>query len=324
MLISVIVPVYKVEEFIYRCIKSIMMQTLNNFELILVDDGSFDKCGHICDAFAMLDDRIYVIHKPNGGLSDARNAGIDWSFVCSDSEWLNFIDSDDWVHPKYLEALYNAVIETKCQIGICSFQKTLSDELVYENTDINIETVNTEDFFCEQNVNAVVAWGKLYKKELFEKIRYPLGKLHEDEFTTYKLLFQYPQISVVPSLLYYYYCNPNSITQSDWSPKKLDALEAIKQNINFFEKEDYRCAYVKSVEKLRWGLNAQYNAIVNSNNVYSCYKDALFKNYRFLLRKGKKVNMFPFKKNIYYYERAYPIRMKYYWILKAILPRPRR
>ena len=197
MLISVIVPVYKVEKYIHRCVDSILAQTFTDFELILVDDGSPDNCGKICDEYAEKDNRIHVIHKENGGLSDARNAGIDWAFANSDSEWITFIDSDDWIHPKYLEALYNAVKETGCEISICGYEETTGDSPKVDDINLQAVIVSTEDFFCEHNVNAVVAWGKLYKKELFREIRYPVGKLHEDEFTTYKLLFQYENCAFV-------------------------------------------------------------------------------------------------------------------------------
>ena len=121
-LISVIVPVYKVEKYIHRCIDSILAQTFSDFELILVDDGSPDNCGRICDEYALKDNRIHVIHKENGGLSDARNAGIDWAFEHSDSEWITFIDSDDWVHKKYLESLINGAINTNSDVVIGGYQ----------------------------------------------------------------------------------------------------------------------------------------------------------------------------------------------------------
>ena len=121
MLISVIVPVYKVEKYIHRCVDSILTQTFTDFELILVDDGSPDNCGIICDEYALKDNRIHVIHKENGGLSDARNAGIDWAFENSNSEWLTFIDSDDWVHPKYFEAMVRAAQIYRTEIAICNY-----------------------------------------------------------------------------------------------------------------------------------------------------------------------------------------------------------
>ena len=115
--ISIIVPVYKVENYLYRCIESIISQTFTDYELILIDDGSPDKCGDICEEYAKKNDRIHVIHQKNGGLSAARNAGIDWSYKYSNSTWITFIDSDDWVSPDYLEALCTAAVSNKKDIS---------------------------------------------------------------------------------------------------------------------------------------------------------------------------------------------------------------
>ena len=117
--ISVIVPVYKVEQFLSRCVDSILAQTYPDFEVILVDDGSPDNCGEICDGYARTDSRIHVIHQENGGLSAARNSGIDWTFENSDSRWLAFVDSDDWVHPDFLKVLYETAEQTLCKISAC-------------------------------------------------------------------------------------------------------------------------------------------------------------------------------------------------------------
>ena len=120
-LISIIIPVYKVEKYIHRCVDSILAQTFTDFELILVDDGSPDNCGKICDEYAEKDSRIVVIHQENGGLSAARNAGLDWVFEHSDSQWISFVDSDDYVYPHYLEKLYQAVVENNTNISMCNF-----------------------------------------------------------------------------------------------------------------------------------------------------------------------------------------------------------
>ena len=120
-LVSVIVPVYKVEKYLRRCIDSILNQTFTGFNLILVDDGSPDNCGLICDEYAEKDNRIHVIHKKNGGLSDARNAGLEWYFEHSDSKWLTFIDSDDWIHPRYLEGLLEAERIYSTDIVVCDY-----------------------------------------------------------------------------------------------------------------------------------------------------------------------------------------------------------
>ena len=122
--ISVIVPVYKVEAFLGRCVDSILSQSFSDFELILVDDGSPDNCGKMCEDYAKQDDRIHVIHQKNGGLSAARNTGIDWTFKHSESRWLAFVDSDDWVHPDYLKILYNTAKHTSCKLSACGFFKT--------------------------------------------------------------------------------------------------------------------------------------------------------------------------------------------------------
>ena len=117
-LISVIVPIYKVKEYLNRCVDSILSQTFTSFELVLVDDGSPDECGEICDDYAIKDDRIIVIHQSNKGLSEARNTGIDWAMKNSDSEWLTFVDSDDWIHPDYLRLLYDSAIKTNADKSI--------------------------------------------------------------------------------------------------------------------------------------------------------------------------------------------------------------
>ena len=121
--ISVIVPVYKVEPYLHRCVDSILAQSFQDFELILVDDGSPDRCGVICDEYAQKDSRVRVIHQQNGGLSAARNAGIDLVLADSESQWLSFVDSDDWIHPLYLELLERAVRESGADAGACLYTR---------------------------------------------------------------------------------------------------------------------------------------------------------------------------------------------------------
>ena len=130
--ISVIVPVYKVEKYIHRCVDSILEQTYADFELILVDDGSPDNCGAICDEYATQDSRVVVIHQENGGLSAARNAGIDWAFTNSDSQWISFVDSDDWVHPEYLERLLDVAVSRSADMTFCMLTAFSEDENGYQ------------------------------------------------------------------------------------------------------------------------------------------------------------------------------------------------
>ena len=233
--ISVIVPVYKVEKYIHRCVDSILAQTFTDFELILVDDGSPDNCGAICDEYAARDSRIHVIHQENGGLSAARNAGIDWSFANSDSQWLTFIDSDDWVHPEYLERLLDAVVTNNVSISICGFVETEGEVPPIEERDMIPILWGTEDFLVEKPALAVVAYCKLYRRDCFLEIRYPLGKIHEDEFVTYRALFQYDKLAVIPAEMYFYYQHSGSIMHQAFTIKKYDALEGFAQQAAFYK-----------------------------------------------------------------------------------------
>ena len=232
--ISIIVPVYKVEPYLCRCVDSILYQSFSDFELILVDDGSPDNCGAICDEYAAKDSRVHVIHQKNGGLSAARNAGIDWAFAHSDSSWLTFVDSDDWIHPQMLEALHNAVRKDGTSVVVCGYEETGGVDPVVLPERLGSSLWTPEDFYVRHNCNAVIACGKLYEKSCFETLRYPAGKIHEDEYVTYQILFRFPQISVIPAPLYAYFVNTQGITKCAWTPKKLDAWGALEERIRFF------------------------------------------------------------------------------------------
>ena len=235
--ISVIVPVYKVEPFLHRCVDSILAQTFTDFELILVDDGSPDNCGAICDEYAAKDARIHVIHQQNGGLSAARNAGIDWAFANSDSQWLSFIDSDDWVHPCFLEYLYRAAKESGTDVSACGFIRTEEQGADNPLQAFAFSTEQWDRFYVNNWGVGVVAWNKLYAKELFEGLCYPVGRINEDEFLTYKILARAKTVAVVNAVLYYYFQNPSGIMKSGFSPKKLDGLAALNEQCRFAKKE---------------------------------------------------------------------------------------
>ncbi len=232
--LSVVVPVYKVEKYLSRCIESILNQDFCNFQLILVDDGSPDNCGTICDEYASKDNRIKVIHKENGGLSSARNAGID----ISTSEYITFIDSDDYIHPCMFSSMLKGMKNHDADISICSYLSTKENnaETTISNTFSLIDKY--ESITRMNNIEFITAWGKIYKTKLFEKIRYPVGKYHEDEFITYKLFYESNKIVFTEDKLYYYYVNPESIIQSSFSEKNLDSLDVFKERIMFFEKKN--------------------------------------------------------------------------------------
>ena len=235
-LISVIVPIYNVEKYLNKCIESIINQSYSNLEIILVDDGSKDSSGIMCDNYILKDKRIKVIHKENGGLSDARNVGIEKA----KGEYIVFIDSDDWIDEKMIEILYNIIKKNNSDISICDYFLAYNEEIQTQKEDIeiinlsNIEALKTI-YDKDLGVCMIVAWNKLYKRNLFkDDIRYPYGKIHEDEFTTYKLLYKAEKISYTKQKMYYYRQRENSITSS-FNKKRLDCLEAFDERVKYMK-----------------------------------------------------------------------------------------
>ena len=232
--ISVIVPVYNVEPYLHRCVDSILSQSFPDFQLILVDDGSPDNCGEICDCYAAKDSRVHVIHQKNAGLSAARNAAIDWTFGNTDCQWLTFIDSDDWVHPEYLQRLLDGALQYNAKVSICGYAETEGEDPLVPPETLEAQCREPAEFYRNNNVSATIACAKLYARECFQQVRFPLGKVHEDEFVTYRMLFLRPQIVFIPAPLYAYYVNLSGLTKKAWSARHLDAWEAYEQQIDFF------------------------------------------------------------------------------------------
>lgn len=229
--ISIIVPIYNVEQYLEKCIISIINQTYKNIEIILVDDGSKDNSGKIADEYKKTDDRIVVIHKENGGLSDARNCALD----IATGDYITFVDSDDYIDIRYCEMLYNALIKTNADIAICEMQYVYDDK--YENN--NNENIKTEEYLKGDamikymDTEYVVACAKLYKSELFNDLRYIVGKIHEDEFMFHKVFFKCKKIVYINSKLYAYRQRESSITKTEYSIKKLDAICALEDRLKF-------------------------------------------------------------------------------------------
>lgn len=241
--ISVIVPVYNVEQYLNRCVDSILAQTYRDYELILVNDGSTDNSGSICEEYAKKDSRIRVFHKENGGQSSARNMALDWVFANSDSQWIHFVDSDDWIHPQMLELLRKAVLENDVKIGAVGHFDTHGITPGVDTTACGFELYTPEEYYNSRNMNAVMPVAKLYHKNCFSDIRYPVGKIHEDAATSFRLLFAEKKIAVSDAALYYYFQNPEGTTKSPWSLKRLDAIDAVKAQISFFKEAGYKKAY---------------------------------------------------------------------------------
>ena len=252
-LISVIVPVYQVEEYLERCVKSILSQTYKNLEVILVDDGSPDQCPAICDACAEKDARVKVIHQENKGLSGARNAGID----AASGEYLAFVDSDDYVSPHFIEELYQLLQDTGCAIGQCRFSYVKGDGLVEEGDSAFCiyrgESLMEQLYGPEEKATCfVVAWNKLYRAELFKEtgIRYPEGRIHEDEATTYRLFHEAKKLAFLDRALYGYYTENGGSITSVFSAKRLQWLTAHEERIAFFKKNGYEKLLPAAYRKL--------------------------------------------------------------------------
>jgi len=237
--ISIIVPCYNVAKFLPTCIESVQQQTYVNWELILVDDGSPDRCGEICDERAKKDDRIRVIHKPNGGLSDARNAGLD----VVNGKYVTFLDSDDFWHPDYLSVMMRLVEKYNADMVMCSHIK---GEDIYFPKISKIYDVNIYDnhsVFTKMVAN-ITMWGKVFKTSFFDDIRMPVGLINEDDWTTWKLYYKASKIAVTTQSLYYYTINPNSIMNSNNKKLDLSYLGAYDERISFFAQrgeEDLEC-----------------------------------------------------------------------------------
>lgn len=260
-LISIVVPIYKVEQYLNRCVDSIINQSYENLEIILVNDGSPDRCGEICEEYKSRDSRIVVIHKENGGLSDARNFGIERAT----GEFISFLDSDDWLHEDFVSRLYSLLIDTNADISASNFLKVYdqpsgmpkieANHSIHEFT--NIESL--AQYGEELGAQMVVAWGKLYRRELFNEIRFPRGKLHEDEFTTYKLLYAAKKISYTHEpLLYYFQRNDSIMGQGFDIRKKLDFMEALYERANFLNQ--------KGLSRLSDRLYRQYFLSILANH----------------------------------------------------------
>lgn len=241
--VSVIVPVYKVEAYLHRCVDSILRQTYQNFELILVDDGSPDNCGVICDEYAKKDSRIHVIHQENGGLSAARNSGIDWVFENSESKWLTFIDSDDWIHKEYLERLLTSAKNHNSEIAMCNWCDMSAYGADEEVNNPVCVCLDAEEALVKYDWLCMNACCKLFRRKLFSDIRFPVGKLHEDAFVTHKIICSAKRTTLCNVVLYYYFHNPESITKAAWTPRRMDEIEAHVARLSYFREHGFHRAY---------------------------------------------------------------------------------
>ncbi|SDI03143.1 Glycosyltransferase involved in cell wall bisynthesis [Pseudobutyrivibrio sp. 49] len=240
--VSIVVPIYNVQDYLAKCLESISSQTYKNIQVIMVDDGSTDSSGNIAESFSQKDSRFLYIHQQNGGLSAARNTGIK----AATGQYIAVVDSDDWVEPDYIEELLKVSMETDADITVCGLIKesstpqeiSIKDNKVYSRTSaMNIlSNIFTEDYLV---IN--VAWNKLYKKKLFDKVSYPTGKLHEDEYIIHRLIDESRLICTTPKALYHYRIRDDSITGAKQAAniKHFDIIEAHKDRVKFCKRQIY-------------------------------------------------------------------------------------
>ena len=259
-LVSIIVPIYNVQDRLDRCVESLVGQTYRNLQILLVNDGSPDDCPKLCDEWASKDGRINVIHKPNGGLSSARNAGLE----VASGDCIAFVDSDDYVEPDYVQTMLEAMVQHEADMVVSSVfvesaqGEPLQDYGRYALTDGGDEQELTARECMELGINKlmyVVAWNKLYRRSIWEDLRYPEGKLHEDEFVFHRVVGGCNRIVALRKKLYHYVQNDHSIMGSKYTVRNLDRLEAWLNRIEYLDAHDMSQLIPPMVRWMVWDCN---------------------------------------------------------------------
>ena len=266
--ISIIIPVYNVEKYLARCVDSVLAQTFKDFELILVNDGSADDSGKICDTYADKYPFIHILHQENRGTSAAKNTGIEWAINNSDSEFLTFVDSDDTIKINYLDLLYSYAQENNADVSVCKAIRVFTDEQqktamtsidkpdkpyrIYTGREACTHIYKSSD---EVPISPCT---KLYKKALFNDIRFPEGKIHEDQAVVPLLIYSAEKVVVADDVIYCYCCNSTSIMGKAFYPQRFDDIDALQSCEDFFRK-NHEDEIVLLVSQKKHLLKALYN-----------------------------------------------------------------
>lgn len=343
-LISVIVPIYKVEAYLERAVDSVLCQTYENLEIILVDDGSPDNCPRMCDAYSKKDARIRVIHKENGGLSDARNAGIS----IARGEYVAFLDSDDYIAPQFINKLYNACIKYDSDIAICQYEISNEPENIFENRNENLaemkkadlKIINKEDIinkkakfqtfsrqelllrmyeeYHPRNTDFIVTWNKLYKRKLWNNICFPKNRIHEDEATTYKIYDKCARGVYIQEKLYVYYQANDSITRQHFGADRMDWFTALKERIEFFAMLEDRKLMLQSYKAYADASIRFYKRYMEETDNSTALCRQCKENVKETLQKTPKIGGLPCKTKIGYFIFLTNQRM-YFKLLKNLI-----
>lgn len=263
-MISVIVPVYRVERYLARCVDSILAQTYRDLEIILVDDGSPDHCGEICDEYAKRDARVRVIHKSNGGISDARNVGME----AAEGEFISFIDSDDYIEPEMLQTLYKLQKESNADIvccGICDRYESGDHLAVSDRVIIHCSGKDALAYTLEGKYSAGSLCNKMIRRSIMHGLRFLNGKIYEDAFFMPELLFAAQTVVITTEPLYNYWHRSGSITTASFEKKHMDIIEAYEKTLDFVRKN---CPEMKEVAKFRvcWANFVVLDRILQAEN----------------------------------------------------------
>lgn len=271
-LITIIIPVYNTEKYLKKCVMSIVNQTYKNLEIILIDDGSTDSSPMICDTLAEKDNRITVIHQANGGLSSARNTGLDNMH----GDYVMFVDSDDYTDTNMIEFLLNQI--GNADISMCGY--TDFDE------NGNLSTLNTvtvpdgiistdtfwDYFYTDTRIYYVTVWAKLYKRNLWDNVRFPIGKLHEDEFVVHQIISQCKALAVSKKPYYFYLQRTGSIMNTQFKIKNLDATEGMLDRCQFFfNRKEYHLAE-KALSMAMYSIIKGYGILGENDKIKELYK----------------------------------------------------
>ena len=234
--ISIIIPVFQVAEYLDKCVQSVAEQTYHNLEIILVDDGSKDDCPLLCDAWAQKDARIKVIHKINGGLSDARNAGM----AVATGDWISFVDSDDWIGTQMIEKMLSCALQEQSDIVACSIMLVYDDDssknhMLDNCCNMTLDHLQAQKALLEEKEIKQPACGKLYRTSTIQGLKFPVGTYHEDVFWSYHAIGNAQKVSIIDYVGYFYRQRSGSIMNSAFSLKRLDALEAICERYEYIQ-----------------------------------------------------------------------------------------
>ena len=314
-IISIIVPVYKAEVYLDRCVQSVFAQSMADFELILVDDGSLDRSGAICDAYAEQDERVRVIHQENQGQAAARNHALD----IATGEYIAFVDSDDYIHPRTYEVLMRNMMEHQAKISVGGYQTVFSHDEPFSIETGDAALWNGKDFlkhclFDKVDKKCWVLWDKVFHRSCFDNIRLPEGRIYEDNAEVYKILYDAEKVVDCDAPLYYYYQNPNSTVNQRFKLKHLDWLTVLEEMLGFFKEHGEQELFDKINKTYLFSLAELHKKTKELLDEPAIEKE-LRKKLKYQYQIEKKKYPISMKTHPWLYDELYPLYAKIYWKL---------